>query len=310
MDAFDAFVGTPLHNENGSPPVVLSESDWLERESVYQHRMDQWLVPHTERRSRHEADPVHDFLFEYYGFRPSHLRRWSPGIGVILEGSKAAKFLNVEGFVPLANGVGLDTARFPAHLHTSTRWIRDLLVSTRDSPPHFGCSGMHEWAMVYGTEPVRHVKTPLRFSRNVINSIVEDSVLTCTHYDAFRFFTESATPLNTHSLKRETMAETEQPACLHTNMDLFRWVMKRMPWIRSELVADTFFLAAAIREIDMRASPYDLSPVGLEPIRVETTEGKREYREHQKIFMERASGLRDELIGEYDRLLSAIRKPE
>ena len=41
-------------------------------------------------------------------------------------------------------------------------------------------------------------------------------------------------------------------------------------WCPSELVADCFELAWDIRELDMRASPYDFSDLGFEPVRIET----------------------------------------
>jgi hypothetical protein len=46
----------------------------------------------------------------------------------------------------------------------------------------------------------------------------------------------------------------------------------------------------------MRASPYDFADWGLEPIRIETAEGKREYAAWQRAFAERAAPLRDRLV--------------
>ena len=48
------------------------------------------------------------------------------------------------------------------------------------------------------------------------------------------------------------------------------------------LLAFLFVLAWDVREVDMRASPYDFSDLGLEPIGIETPEGKREYAAHQR----------------------------
>ena len=44
-----------------------------------------------------------------------------------------------------------------------------------------------------------------------------------------------------------------------------------------ELIADCFALAAEIREMDMRASPYDLAELGYAPIAIETPAGRAEY---------------------------------
>ena len=52
-------------------------------------------------------------------------------------------------------------------------------------------------------------------------------------------------------------------------MDLYKWSYKLSPLIDSELLLDCLELAAAAREIDMRASPYDLRGYGYAPIAVE-----------------------------------------
>ena len=52
-------------------------------------------------------------------------------------------------------------------------------------------------------------------------------------------------------------------------MDLYKWAYKFYPWTPSDLIADAFELAVEIREIDMRASPYDLGVYGFEPITIE-----------------------------------------
>ena len=66
------------------------------------------------------------------------------------------------------------------------------------------------------------------------------------------------------------------------------------------LVVDAFELARSIREVDMRASPYDLTALGLAPIRVETAAGKAQYVAAQRGFAEPAQALRQ-------RLLSVVR---
>jgi hypothetical protein len=56
-------------------------------------------------------------------------------------------------------------------------------------------------------------------------------------------------------------------------MDLYKWSYKLSPLIDSETLLDCLELAAAAREIDMRASPYDLSDYGYAPIAVEDAAG-------------------------------------
>ena len=90
--------------------------------------------------------------------------------------------------------------------------------------------------------------------------------------------------------------ELEQPGCVHANMDLYKWAAKSMPWIGSELLLDCFELATELRDLDMRASPYDLSAWGRAPVRIETAEGRRVYEIEQRRLAEQAVPLRERLI--------------
>lgn len=88
-------------------------------------------------------------------------------------------------------------------------------------------------------------------------------------------------------------------------MDLYKWAYKLLPAVPSALVLACFELARDVRELDMRAAPYDLSALGYQPVRIETVEGKAEYVDAQREFSERAAPLRQRLIDECDRLLSS-----
>jgi hypothetical protein len=46
----------------------------------------------------------------------------------------------------------------------------------------------------------------------------------------------------------------------------------------------------------MMASPYDLSALGYEPVRIESAAGRAEYARRQAAFAERAKPLRERLI--------------
>ncbi|MEZ0277330.1 MAG: hypothetical protein ACAH88_20635, partial [Roseimicrobium sp.] len=117
----------------------------------------------------------------------------------------------------------------------------------------------------------------------------------CTHYDAFRFYTPEARPLNTFDPRFETRLDMEQGGCLHANMDLYKWAYKLWPWIGSDLVADAFEVALFGRAMDMRASPYDLEALGFPPIYIETEEGRAEYRRCQQELADRAEPVRRRL---------------
>jgi hypothetical protein len=86
-------------------------------------------------------------------------------------------------------------------------------------------------------------------------------------------------------------------------MDLYKWSYKLSPLIDSELLLDCLELAAAAREIDMRASPYDLTDFGYTPIPVEDAAGRAEYVRCQRAIASRAAPLRAALLARCDLLL-------
>tara|TARA_B100001250_G_C19588220_1_gene695178 strand:- start:413 stop:697 length:285 start_codon:yes stop_codon:yes gene_type:complete len=89
-------------------------------------------------------------------------------------------------------------------------------------------------------------------------------------------------------------------------MDLYKWAYKMSPWISSEIISDAFLLAAKIRDLDMRASPYDLTSLGCDPVRIETVEGRNEYERVQRIFADEAVLIRERLVEAVERVISHI----
>ncbi len=146
---------------------------------------------------------------------------------------------------------------------------------------------------------------PLRLGRDGTDQVVESHRIACSHFDAYRFFTPSAQPLNTLSPASHDRPAFEQPACLHAGMDLYKHAFRLTPMIGSELVADCFELAHDIRVLDMRAAPYDLTDLGLEAVRIETAAGKQEYVDAQRAFAERGAPLRERLLDECERLATS-----
>jgi hypothetical protein len=207
--------------------------------------------------------------------------------------------------VAVPGGVTVDTAAVLATRLPTVRWVRDLLVASHERPGFFGCFGLHEWAMVYRTPAagLRHPEWPLRLGADGVAAVVEERGVRCGHVDAFRFFTPPARPLNVLQPTREDQHALEQPGCLHANMDLYKWAYKLSPLAPSDLVAETFALAREIRELDMRASPYDLTALDLEPVRIETPEGRAAYATAQREFARRSAPLRQALIAVLDPLL-------
>ena len=136
------------------------------------------------------------FSFEYYAYRPSKLRRWHPGIGVTLQGQTARHYLSDKGYSESPEGIAVDVSGLSRQRSESIRWIWAMLRQTTARPGAFGCFGLHEWAMVYRADTIRHAQWPLRVSPEEIADLVESLGPRCTHYDAFRFFTPAARPLN------------------------------------------------------------------------------------------------------------------
>jgi hypothetical protein len=281
--------------------------EWLPLAEAHRARVEPWVRGRIERRGRGEPNAVEDFLFDYYPYSPGRLATWHPGFGVVLEGPQAQPYLERAGYRAVDGGVTADLEWLTPRRDRLALAIR-ILEGTTSRPPMTGCFGLHEWAMTYRLtqEQVRHAYLPLRLAPERIAAAVEEIGLRCTHIDAFRFFTPDAVPLNALTPTRATQPDLEQPGCLHASMDLYKYAFWFSPLVPSDLVADCFENAARARELDMRASPYDVSPFGLEPIRVETAEGRREYAVEQQRLMEATRPVRLRLLDAL-RSLSAER---
>ena len=281
---------------------TLAPSEWIALRTSHERRVEPWIAPRLQRASKGLKHPVDDFLFEYYPNRPSLLRRWHPGFGCALRGDEAEFYLGVPGYIATRFGVMVEP--LPEKRRPIVEWLGQFLASTANRAPFFGCHGLHEWAMVYKSGELRYAEQPLRLSPSEVAAVVDSLPVRCSHYDAFRFFTPEARSLNRLQPTRETSPQLEQPGCLHANMDLYKWAFKLAPWCPSDLIADTFELAKGIRELDMRASPYDLSSFGYTAVPIETPEGRAEYERSQRDFAERARPLRQRLLQLCESLLN------
>lgn len=281
-----------------APTIVLDASDWRSRAAAHRARAERWTLPARRRRGCRQPHPVEDFLFTYYPFTFAKLEEWHPPAGVALEAVdppprcwSKPPYRRVGG-VLLADPAAISEKKW-ARLH----WLRELLVATRDRPPIPACHGLHEWAMVYRGTEVRHAGiAPLRLPQEEIDALVESRPIRCSHFDAFRFFHPDALPLNRLQPTLQGRPQHEQPGCVHANMDLYKWAFKAMPWAGSDLLLDCLELALELRDLDMRASPYDLAAFGLPPIRIETADGRRDYEREQFRLAGKATPLRQSLI--------------
>jgi hypothetical protein len=282
--------------------TVLERAEWEPLLAAHVARVDALLADHLARRQRREKHPVEDFLFTYYPTRPNQLRVWHPGPGIRLRG--ATQYEGKKGYRYSEGAAELDPAEV-ARRADSISWIRQLLAATAGRQPQFGCFGLHEWAMVYRTEDIRH-SWPLRLGADGTDQVVESHKIACSHFDAFRFFTTPARPLNVLQPTREAQPLLEQGGCLHANMDLYKWACKLMPFAPSSLLLECFELARDIRTLDMRASPYDFTTLGYEPVAIETPAGKAAYAAAQRTFADRARPLRLRLVDLCEQLLTPV----
>ncbi len=284
---------------------ILTEHDWGEATAAHEARVDSLTAGHVARRAGGRTHPVEDFLFTYYGWKPGQLRRWHPGAGVGLSPADLAPQSQWRFYRAREEVVSLDVAEFLGARGDTVHFVRELLVRTAERPGRFGCFGLHEWAMVYRLpqSAVRHAAWPLRLGQQGTDAVVEAHQISCSHYDAYRFFTPEAAPRNLVSPTRATQTDFEQPGCLHAGMDLYKWAMKLSPAVGTDLALDAFELARDIRELDMRASPYDLRGLGYDPVPIETSEGKSQYVEEQRAFAFRSAALRTRLVAVIDSIL-------
>ncbi len=292
--------------------TVLTAAEWRPLEEAHQARVDELTSGHRSRAGGQIPHPVEDFLFTYYSLRPAQLRRWHPGVTVAL--ADAADRLDwrfhrqlppagvTVGGAPSDRGgplVTVDLDAFRQARGSQLAFTARLLGATAAAPGQFGCFGLHEWAMVFRQDDGarRHQDWPLRLGQQGTDDVVRDHQIRCTHFNAFRFFTPQARPLNGFQPDRDSQVLMEQPGCLHAAMDVYKWAYKLIPAVPSSLLVDAFVLARSIRELDMRASPYDLTELGYEPVQIETPTGKAEYVAAQRGFAQQTQLLRRRLLG-------------
>ncbi len=297
----------------GLSKFMRVHADWQEHLKSHEALIAPWADAFLERRGLHKTHAVQDFLFTYYPFSPAKLRQWVPSFEEALPMQLAEKE-QFQELYPWLNDYWFSFEKDllvlnPERIHEGTRklagFVAELCENILNRPPRFGCFGLHEWAMVYkaSEETIRHQGHRLRLKPTDLAEFVDSQNICCSHYDAYRFFTPEARGLNILNPSYETRLAQEQGGCLHANMDLYKWATKLWPWVGSDLIRKTFLLAVEGRELDMRASPYDLADLGYTPIFIEREEGRQHYQQEQQRLTERATPIRQELQAICNRLL-------
>ncbi|KAB1643887.1 3-methyladenine DNA glycosylase [Gulosibacter chungangensis] len=275
-------------------PEQLQRTDWQDLQQQHELRADALTHTYREYRAAGRKHAIDDFLFTYYSYKPAVLRRWHPGIDRSLV--EAASWQDKRWYRADASGnVSVDAAAYLSEKTELVRSIEELSEAVLERPARFGCFGLHEWAMVYRQDEHRH-PVPLRLGQRGTDAVVESHQISCSHYDAFRFFTPEARPRNALQPTRQTQCALDQAGCLHANMDLYKWCIKLGPLVPGELLLDAFELAREIRWVDMQASPYDVSDYAVPAIAIETPEGKAEYVRLQREFAARGQVIRTRML--------------
>ena len=281
-----------------SETSYLQLDQWQQLAEKHRIKVKQWTVPYRRRKASHQQHPVLDFLYTYYPFSLGKLEQWHPGYGIQLEcDKKRPERYQTKHYQQLESIVSLSTDALSDKELARLQWIHNLLCLTQTRTPNFACHGLHEWAMVYQGQDIRHREsTPLRLAQDEIDHLVSTRTITCSHFDAYRFFSPGALTLNKLKPTLDGRQDSEQCGCLHTNMDLYKWASKCMPWVGSDLLWQCFKLDLKARELDMRASPYDLSEYGYDPVKIETPGGRAEYETLQRQISKESVPLRQQLI--------------
>ncbi len=212
----------------------MAVEQWQAAEAAHAARIDDLTAGHRARQPDHRTHPVEDFLFTYYNNPPSRLRRWHPGPGVVLAGAAGMPRAGWTHYVTGQDGgVRLDLDGYLVARGSTVAFVRELLAATLARSPTLGCFGLHEWAMVHRLtgDELRHRGRRLRLGSAGTDEVVQTHQIRCSHFDAHRFFTPTAQPLNALRPNREDQVAMEQPGCLHAGMDVYKWCFKLGPLV-------------------------------------------------------------------------------
>jgi len=162
--------------------------------------------------------------------------------------------------------------------------------------------------MVYrlSEDEIRHNGYQLRMSPEALADFVEAQPICCSHYDAYRFFTPEALPLNSLKPAFETRQDMEQSGCLHANMDLYKWAYKLGPG--SAVISWPMPSKWPSPAAPLTCAPAltELTALGFDPILIETDAGKEEYRREQQRLATMAQPVRRKLLAAATMIASGV----
>ena len=304
---------------------MLKRSEWRSRADAHRRRVRDLLGGMFYDRKVHDRHPIYNFLFNYYRFRPHRtIERYSAGLDFAVESCSSSDdeslYLPSSKYLSVKDGcIEMDPVKsLNEKSVTRIRNLCTLLEKVQRRPPNFSCFGVHEFAMLHsGTRRSLFQKgLKLRMSQREIDNVVERAPIRCTHFDATWHFPKSALKSCRIKTSPDLRTKNEQAGCIHTNLDLFKFSLRLWPFASSELVADALELAIRARELDMRASPYDLSSISdftelgrdfdLTPVLIETESGRAEFRDSTMVLYRDSLPIRDRLIKVASSVLDCV----
>jgi hypothetical protein len=208
---------TIVESPLGGDLDLVPEKKWRADAAAHELRVRSLVGGHLHNFD--SSNPIYNFLFKYYFWKPSVVASYSPGWNKVLIGAQPndvthgggqrAASVWRSGGQDDAGGLFFDGMRCSPETLVGLQNTLDLLRATEQRPPVLNCFGMHEWAMLYslatpaaktgggggggGGGQSKHQRLPLRLSQAALDAAVEERApLKCTHFDAFRFYTPKA----------------------------------------------------------------------------------------------------------------------
>ena len=86
-------------------------------------------------------------------------------------------------------------------------------------------------------------------------------------------------------------------------MDLLKIGLRLQPFCDADLMRRVLQISMDARRLDVAASPYDSTAYGVGIVPIETKEGRAQYRAEQRLLMERAKPIREELLEAFNVFL-------
>ena len=179
---------------------------WRALEAAHAARVDDATAAHRERRADGRDPPGRGLPLPLLQQLPRAPAPLAPRRGRRPAGCRAPPPRDVDA-LPRGRGRA-SSSTSPRSSPLAARPCPSCEPAVRHRRParrSSGCFGLHEWAMVHGipADDVRHAGWPLRLGSAGTDAVVERHGIRCSHFDAYRFFTDSARPRNALRPTRE-----------------------------------------------------------------------------------------------------------